>query len=103
MARKQLTAAEKRGVLVLAAIVFIVIGAASLHNCRRQTVAPVPDTSAASLVPDSVRNAGADSIKERRRKKKKRSSSRRKRSRDTRKSSATYPSRDYLSDTIPAQ
>lgn len=102
MARKQLTAAEKRGVLVLAAIVFIVIGAASLHNCRRQTVAPVPDTSAA-VASDSVPEAGADSIKERRRKKKKRSSSRRKRSRDTRKSSVSFPPRDYLSDTIPAQ
>lgn len=103
MARKQLTAAEKRGVLVLAAIVFIVIGAASLHNCRRQTVAPVPDTSVASLAPDSIAEESSDSIRKRSHKKKKRSTSRRKRSRDTRKSSATYPSRDYLSDTIPAQ
>lgn len=102
MARKQLTAAEKRGVLVLAATVFIVIGAASLHNCRRQTLAPMPDTSAA-VASDSVPEAGADSIQERRHKKKKRSSSRRRRSRDASKGCASFPPRDYLSDTISAQ
>lgn len=103
MARKQFTAAEKRGVLVLAAVVFIVIGAASLHNCRRQTVAPLPDTSAAAVVSDSTATESSDSVQGRPHKKKKRSSSRRKRSRDTRKSSVSFPARDYLSDTIPAQ
>lgn len=103
MARKQLTAAEKRGVLVLAATVFIVIGAASLHNCRRQTLAPLPDTSAASVAPDSIAEESSGSIRKRSHKKKKSSSSRRRRSRDTRKTPAPIASRDYLSDTIPAQ
>lgn len=103
MARKQLTAAEKRGVLVLAAIVFIVIGAASLHNCRRQTVAPVPGSSVEAVSSDSIASSSTDSVGRHRRKKKKRSSSRRKRTLDTRKGSAPIASRDYLSDTIPGQ
>lgn len=107
MARHPLTSRERRGVIILAVVAFLIIGmGVASRQCATSAVRLTPETETVS-VPDSVGGEEGKEKKSGSKKKKDRKEGRRKKSgRKSRRqrgnaSRQLPPPRDYLTDTIP--
>lgn len=102
MSRVPLSSSERRGILLVAAVALAVTGAGVFSTCTGRWLQPVPDPPTA-VVADSLSALQADSLKaeKSKSKRKKEKGSKSRKSGKSGREERTYPSRNFLDDTVP--